>query len=440
MRGKVESFSLPAATEEGAKWMLKALHPAEPSIAGIAMPDGTSYDTVPIELSYTSTIGPATLGTIPSAWGADITLMPHPICPVTIIPTGGASPLAASIDMRVPMFSGVNFDNDFTVLGNIAEAWRLCALSVTCHLDATATTDSGTVAAAQQVSKPNLCCFGGGATLGHTHVPYVAYNTASDYPDYDQLMQLPRSYQANVRQGFYMPLKLTQTSQHWYSQRELMGLVHLGNMTYAGVSNGTWTLGTATTPAYPYYNLSPMKCSGGDQIGGTTPAMMGDNWGHASVIGLNPASSLVFKVKMVLELKVQCTSTYAPHLKPPPPRDAVALDNYFKIVRELADCYPADYNDGGKILKTISSVIKSISPYLSLIPGYGSLIGAAAGPVTGLLDYGASRLADRPQRKARKAQPAPMLVEVATPSPGKQIRTVRTKPRVQKRKTIRVRT
>lgn len=392
-------FDLPAATVDGQNWMMKALHPAEPSISNVAMPDGTSYDTVPIELTYSKTVGPATLGAIATNWGLDCTLLPHPTCPCVAIPTGGASALTDMVDFRVPMFTGVTFDDDRGVLNGVAQAWRLCGLGVTIHLDANSTKDSGTVAAAQMVVKPDNIAFGGTTVLGRQHCPGVMYD-GRDRPTYDQIMALPRAYQSNLRAGMYMPLKLTNTSQHWYSLRESVSLYAPGNVTYGTSAQGWFTVGSPTTVAWPFYHLSPMHNDGtNSMVGGATCAMMGDCFGSFSMTGIDPSSSVVFKVRLLLELKVNALSSLVAHMRPPPLRDDAAISNYYKIIRELPDAYPADYNDSGKILRAISSAISTVAPFLSAVPGFGPLISSAAGPVSALLDFGADRLSNKQSRK-----------------------------------------
>lgn len=431
LKAKIDSFNAVCNTPDGAAWMMKALHPADVSISGVAMPDGTSYDTVPIELTVTKTIGPDLLGPIPSTWGLDCALMPHPTCPLICIPTGGAHPLLDSVDVRMTPFLGATFDDDINILTGIAQAWRLCGASVTIHLDANATKDSGTIVAAQQVTKADACNFDGSVTLGRGHPPYIAFWPA-DVPSYDQMMALPRTYQSNLRTGLYMPLKLTQTSQHWFGYRDRVGLAASSLISFSPSNMGFYALGAVNTPAWPFYHLTAAKTDAGQGaiVGGNTSCFMGDNFGHISIAGVDPSSSVVFKVRLLLELKVQAVSSYAPHLRPPPMMDNSAISNYFKIVRELPDAYPADYNDGGKILNTISGVIKKIAPFLGMIPGWGPAITAAAGPITGLLDMGSNALMSKTARKAQKRQnknQAFMVPNYTAPSPPSEMVVVERK-------------
>jgi hypothetical protein len=205
-----------------------------------------------------------------------------------------------------------------------------------------------------------------------------------------------------------MPLKLTNTSQHWFSNREFHGLIDANAAAYSGNSTAQWVIGTVTTPAWPFFNLSPTKVTSGNVVGGTTPAMMGDNFGYISIAGINVAASIVFKMKLVLELKVQAFSSYAPHLRPPPFMDQAAISNYFKIVREMPDAWPAEYNDAGRILRAISGVVKTIGPLLTPVPYVGPALAAISGPASMVLDGIAGGVEKRNAAGSRnqRAQPA----------------------------------
>lgn len=388
MRGKLEQISLLAQTEAGREWLLKALHPTEPSIAAVGLPDGTASDTVCIELTMTTTLNESTLGgAFASPWGGKILLTPH-MYPGAFIGTEGAIAVAPR-PFKYPLFTGSTAAGDYSKLLTIAEAWRLCGQSVTIHLDANSTKDSGTIVAAQMVTKP-LVLFPGSSSTGHMQRPLVAFAEGAlyhqDNPSYDELMALPRAYQSNVRTGLYMPLKLSNTSQHWCSMRESIISTALDSLTSA--SEG-WQLSAAMPGAFPfpfYADNGPYRVAANNDIHGyPTAPYMGDNWGHIAVSGLDPGSGLVVKFRSLLELKVQASSSYAPHMRPAPFPDVRAIENYFTIVRELPDAYPADHNDAGRILGVIGKAIKMVSPFLNVVPGVGPTLSQMAPQVSKIL-------------------------------------------------------
>lgn len=406
MKSHLEPLWKAVTTEAGKEWLTKALNPTEPSIASVQMPDGTASDTVAIELTMTQTIGAASMGiSITQPWGAKILLTPH-MYPGVIIPDEGAF-AAMPIPFRYPIFSATSPSQDYSKLLQIAEAWRLCGQSVTIHLDANSTKDSGTIVAAQMVTKPGVV-FPGMSATGCSQYPLVYFSEGSathlDNPAYSEIMALPRPYQANLRQGLYMPLKLSSTCQHWCSMRE--SVLHVANDSLAGLPAGL-QLSTASPGAHPfpfYVSAGPVRNATNNEItgGALSPPFMGDTWGHIAVSGIDPDSSLVFKFRSLLEMKVQAKSSYAPHMRPAPLPDKRAIDNYFTIVRELPDAYPADYNDAGKIMGVIGKAIRTVTPFLNVVPGAGKALTAMADPVSKILIEAGRATSEA--RKAYKAQ------------------------------------
>lgn len=430
-----------SSSEDGARWLLKALHPAEPSISAVRLPDGSAMDTVAVETCLTHTLSPVAAASQP--WGAQMTLLPHPTCLLEIYPTDGASadiPYTLRNTLFATVLTGTYpADTDIANLMTVAEEWRLTSMSVTIHLDANATKDSGTIVAAHVPVKPNLLNYsvttGAGTVLGAYPAVWFdadATGKGADAPTYDQLLQMPRAYQSNLRTGLYMPLKLSNTSQHWHSRREVCKLT-LGSqwsgLTTINSGNCPYLNNTTKVPTWPNWDVTPAtrQVSDSNLGGGLMSGFLGDNFGRIIVKNVDPSSAVVIKIKCGLELKVQPTSPQAVHLQKAPALDPVAIGSYFQIIRQLPDAYPADYNDGGKILGLISKAIKFLQPVLPFVPGVGGLLSTAAGPVASLVDYGAKQLAN-PQRKNKKNQrrpvpiPQEVLQELAKP---KVVRTMR---------------
>jgi len=411
LRGKLDALSQVASTELGREWLLKALHPTDPTIGGVGIPDGTATDTVCLELTTTLTVGPSTLSVVPvTPWGADVVLTPHQM-PGAIIPNGGAA-AAASMDVRYPALSGVNEIADLGKLAGLAEAWRLTAQSVTIHLDANSTKDSGTVVAAQQVVKP-VIYFPGMSTSGRIQPPIIMF-TDSDKPTYTQLMSLPRAYQSNLREGLYMPLKLSSTAQHWMSYREVVVLSQESAWSHNAQGG---QLAAAQTAAWPFYGVTgPIRSAVNNDITAYPISnFMGDTWGFISLSGIDPGSSVVFKFRSCIELKVQANSTYAPHLKPAAFPDAHAIDNYFSILRAMPDAYPADYNDAGRIMGVIGKAVRTVAPFLKFVPAVGPTLDKMAGPVSDILTkVGKDATEARKQYKAKNPNATKKQVRKAT--------------------------
>lgn len=406
MASTVAGLDMVSTTNAGRDWLLKALHPAEPSLAGVQMPDGTELDTVPLELTMTYSLA-ADSTPIPSAWGAQITLLPS-IVPLAVYPTDGAASVLPAFNLRYPQIAATNANDDFLGFMRNVEAFRLTFASVTIHLDANATTDQGTIVACQQVCKPLLIIPGVGTAISCAPVTAWDYTvpvfTTGDVPGYDQIMAMPRAYQANMRDGCYLPLHLNQTSQHWYSMREAAGVVDLASVTSPVPGFYQYKLPTTRGNSWPYWSADRAYLNGANVYSPPCCPMLSENFGHIAIKNLHPSSAVVIKVRTGLELKVQTQSPYLPYCKPSADVDSVAISSYFRIVRQLEDAYPASYNANGDILKWIGKAVRTVTPLLGAIPGWGPLLQAAGGPVSKLAEYGAKRIAAGPGAKAKKGK------------------------------------
>lgn len=396
MRAKLASLGVATSEERAAQWVMKALHPADGTIGAPQMPDGCPGYTVPVETTVVASINPG--ATVTTAWGANLTLVPHPTCLMAVDFTDGASAIVP-YTIRNTMFLGANTDSDIRVLMSQAEEWRLTAMSATVHLDATATTDSGTVVAAQYPVKPiplmTLAC-GFNNMTPVWHEPAIFHET-NDQPSYNSLMMLPQAYHTNAKEGCYLPLKLSQTSQHWRSARENCSLCNIGQLTQQAVNVGGWTMqpGIGGTPAFPNWDLTQFRLTAayGVPSGAIQSAYLGDNFGRMAFKNLNPTAALVVKIRCCLELRVNPLSPQVTHLKPACPLDPAALAEYFRISVKLDDAYPASFNDGGKILGRIAQALRLVGPYLGVIPAVGPALSAAAAPLSQLAEFGARAMA-----------------------------------------------
>lgn len=415
-------------TTDGAAWCLKALHPAEPTINGTAVPDGTTCSTLRSHYSWSHTISspdPAR-----GLWGIDSSLVPHPVAAFEYTPTFEDGTVGSPAQLNNPTFtpSTVPVDNLGAAFMSQFERWRLTFMSVTIHLDANATKDSGTVVASQQATQPFVLFPGSSASYVH---PPIAVFQDEDQPDYDKIMSFPKAYQSNAKFGLYMPLRLTNTSQHWRSVKELIGVCSLATTSYHWGNEGTQIIPSQLNPGYPLWAITPthfdMPTS---QIRGASwPGFLNDIFGHICFKGLDPSASLVLKFRVGLEQQVQYGATTVSYVKPPPEVDNHALMAYARLSVSLPDAFPASANDNGTVLKWIGEGMKKIAPAVKFIPGYGSLAAPVVDGLGSLALYGAKSLAKRqgiknpykkqrtPQQKsARRAKKAARRALGATPA------------------------
>lgn len=101
-----------------------------------------------------------------------------------------------------------------------------------------------------------------------------------------------------------------------------------------------------------------------------------------------------------------------------PEHDPVALGAYYAISRQLKDAYPADYNDLGKIVRTIADVA---GPALSTIfPQFAIPIRAAQGLVSQIF----------PEKKGTGAPVPNLLSQTQMEKVEKAAKTTPTKKKV----------
>lgn len=428
MRSKLDGIGMASNSPAGADWLLKALHPAEPSIAAVQMPDGSELDTACLELTMTYNLSsPSGGGAFTGPWGAQISLLPS-IVPLAVYPTDGAAIMAA-FNVRYPQIRATVPNDDYLAFLANVEAFRLCAASVTIHLDANATTDQGTIVACQQIARPRLLypiqtasgrCCNTVAAWDYT-VPF----TTKDVPGYDSIMAMPRSFQANLREGVYMPLRLSSTCQHWFSGRELVACTDLGSCTSPGVAYQL-LLPSTTGNSWPYWSMDRANAAAGSVVAPPVCPMLSETVGHIAIKNVHVTSGIVIKVRSCFELKVQTQSPYLPYVRPSPDIDALAISSYYRLTRQLPDAYPAEYNDNGRILGVIAKALRTVGPLLGAVPGWGPLVSAAAVPVAKLAEYGAKRMAqpDRksgPKTKPKKKQKAKAKKPKNAPPLGKRL-------------------
>lgn len=421
MGAHLAKLDMVSSTEMGRDWLLKALHPTDPTVSGVSIPDGTALDTVQMEVTTSITLGAGPQVVMTGPWGCQLSLIPT-ISPLGVYYTDNVTPSASTaFNVRYPAFTSVAYDSDFTNLMGKCEALRLCAQSVTIHLDANATSDQGSVVACQQVTKPRLLFPEYGLT-GGSIIPVAAWDytipfVARDVPSYNTVMSMPRAYQANLREGIYMPLRLSSTCQHWFSLRESVGDVNFNDC--PSIKTGSALLPATNGNAWPHWSGTR------SYVGATPPTctplcpMLSENVGHIVVKNVDPTSSLVVKLRSCFEFKVQGNSELVPYLQAAADVDSLAVSSYFRILRQLDDAFPASYNLNGTILNLISRAVKTLAPALGAVPVAGPMLAAMAPSVSTLAAMGSKWVrenggARNPRRKKPKTPGAAATATATT--------------------------
>lgn len=353
------------STAAGADWCLKALHPADPLVEVRGLPDKSAVPSAFVNYQSAFTISPAAGST--GTWTVDVSLLPDPVAFLSIgktDSTGATNSLGLNSQL-----TGATYDAKAGTLTTAIQRWRLVYAGMTIVQDGPDLANQGTVVCIQKPCMPGVSAFG---TLNGTQADVgnksIFYGT-EDAPDYDSSMAMPNAYFNQSKYGVYAPMKLTRTCQNW---RDLY--IHVSRvMGQSAVLHGAgaYTLPGATSAntTWPYYGVNQDSWSAAAGRAGSAVF----DWGNdvcvqACFRNMAVTTSLSVYVRFGIEVQCQASSIYAPQLRLSPPHDALAIQTYFAIAREMKDGYPADYNDLGKIWSVIKEAVRRVGPWIGLIP------------------------------------------------------------------------
>lgn len=382
-----------AATPEGRAWVVKALHPSDPISDVRGIPDESSCPTV--LLTYNSVFraqAPVIAGS--TVWGFDLTIVPDVINQASLVTLDGAGlPVTPATvgyrsflnqGLRPPGIINPTYGQLMTQWRSMGvEAHRLVYYGVTAYQDGPALANQGTLVAAQwEVARRK---YGIGVppvavTSGFTTFRGADYQQ-NDFSDYATSQFMPNAYFGESREGCYLPLRLTSTSQKWTTEADYEFPVGSWGRNALGTTLSTPIAASAVRPQ-PYPDLvQPYAAgAGAGMTGDVVFRPLNGIWGGISARNLSTETSFAFYFRVAVECRVQPASLLASQVHMSPPYDPVAVASYFRINRELKDAYPADFNDLGKIWDVIKKVANVVLPVVSAmgpVGAAGSLVGRA---------------------------------------------------------------
>lgn len=380
------------------------------------MPDESSVPSTHLNFQSVYTVGPNAAAT--GTWSFEMAMLPHPLAFLwavvhdnTIIP-GNEEP----VNFLNTQISGTNMGDKLAALLGIARRWRLTYMSVSMYQDGADLANQGVICATQVPLVPLVLNLSSGlfhpTSQSVAGVHMEAYSSF-DRPAFNSMQNMPNAYFNRSREGCYMPLRLTKTHQAWQGYEDLVAQSFAPADAVIGAANGFLPVENATEggpPLFPY----PSMRSASILWTGTAPAkyptaaaapltcrLANGTTGYIAAQNLAVTTRMTVYVRCGYEIQVPPGSLYSPQLKVSPESDPVAIESYFKISRQLKDAYPVEFNDLGKIWDVISGAAKSISPFLSAIPGIGPVLSAVVPGVAGIGDTIRKALAG-PQAKSSR--------------------------------------
>lgn len=323
-------------------------------------------------------------------WQFDATMLPHPVQFMAVTQTDTSGTTVNSIyNSQCPLATATSG----TTIGNLSAGWignftrwRLAYAGLTCYYDAPELSNQGTLVVAQSSVEPILLNVSSVVTGGATNAcAHLAAFAPTDKPNYSVSQSMPNSYFNQAKFGCYIPLKLTQTAQKWYSKNDLY-VPNAADWNYTSVESTS----AATVPpiGWPFYGAQPTCCTSTSNFamvtGDLVPALCNDMVANISGRNLSTSGQFSLFFRYGFEVQVSPGASFTPEQVISPAFDLVAMRNYYLISRAMKDAYPADYNDLGKIWTVIKNIASTVAPILSVIPhpiaqGVGQLLNAVTG-------------------------------------------------------------
>lgn len=197
----------------------------------------------------------------------------------------------------------------------------------------------------------------------------------SDVKNFSELQNMPNAYFGVAREGCYAPYRLSEVCQDWVSAKDTVRYFD-----WAATSN--FSSGDA------YLALPASHPAGGPYgvVGSSTSASIvmhrRSDTGVIHISGRQFAQTASFTTyyRSGWEIQVTPGSSLSSFAHTSPEHDPVALGAYYAISRQLKDAYPADYNDLGKIVRTIADVAGGALS--TIFPQFAIPIRAAQGLVS----------------------------------------------------------
>lgn len=384
------------STPEGRAWCMKALNPAAPlNVLGI--PDG---DVSPRVVQNYERILTIDMPLAANNWSCDILLHGNPLNVGAYRVDDGVTP--SILPITNPQL-GAGDTAQFQYLWNNVEAYRLVSCSVTAVLDATSTTDSGSVAATQFAIVPKLLSLSDSNVYNQNLCLVPAVECWPDtLKPYDDLVQMPGAYTGKAKEGVYIPLRLD-LKDEWKHPNEARYAINT-SQTHLWNFNLWNSVPSAMTPvtevSWPYGVRGTYANSGGLQPFRYMPKAQ-DTSAQMSFRNLNPSATLKCTVRTTIEYKVTPGSQMTPNLTLSPPYDPSAIAMYKLVANSLKLAYPADYNDWQKIVKTIADIARVITKTIPVLSPLTPAIDLGEKGIQALIKARRQRI----QAKARPSKP-----------------------------------
>lgn len=379
------------ATEEGAAWCTKALHPSDPVSECAGIPDESAVPSA--HMNFMSTFqfkAPAGIAAS-DTWGFDLDVLPHPVAFGAVQTFDSAVTLSELVALNNTQLTGANHSAKYATWVGYAQRWRPTYMGVTLYQDGAALTNQGTLQACQRpVHSVRLNGLAGQYAPGTLSGGRLALDTityqSGDRTSFETVSNMPNAYIGKSSEGCYMPIIMTQTCQKWHGQHDQVQFLGITTPDASGYAVPT----ASASQKWPFYDVAQIYQSGSAAstvvCGNTISKPGSDIWGLICARNLDPSTSFTVVFRAGWEIQCQPGTLLSPQLHISPPYDPQALATYFAIRRELKDAYPAAFNDWGKIWGVIKKAASVVLPGVSMMGPIGAGIAGAGGAAISVVD------------------------------------------------------
>jgi hypothetical protein len=383
------------STDDGRNWATCALHPCSenlPPVQGI--PDRSAQPIATPSYRNTSTIAMPT-GLSETNWDCQIVTIPIPeVDYIWRARPNAAGEWSAWNVVRPAAFPGMA-DGSGQTLGTAGYSkYRMMGRGFTVHHLASATTNQGLTVAGQisglvedfQGQSTN-------ATLGNAPINQTVFDVPAGPQQLTQQTNLATEWEAT--HGSYMPMRFNQTVELYKQCSEGISVPFAGDL---NAPEHFVTIISATTEGGPagvnnvVVNPAPTFTAPSDLPLATQMIYAASQAANQLVgvifyLGIDKAATLQVKSRTHIEATADAGGySIQPFVHSSPVMDTQALDVVAKVAQVQKHCYYAEYNDLGKMMKSIWNAIWPIGKYaatglLSALPVIGGPLAATASKV-----------------------------------------------------------
>lgn len=353
-------------TAAGRAWCAKSLHPSSSQPDYLGIPSGPPFPVIDMTYNQNTTISPPSGITSAQTWECAINLVANPASFGTYQTWLTGDSVVTSGNFGNDQIPGATWNAKTAAFSLLCEQYRFSFGAATIHYDAPALSDQGMVAVAQYPFGQR--CVDSAPSTGYLKTPLNMIESTDVLMSFDDMQQMRRAYLGRAKDGVYTTLKVGSEGRDWINSNDVMSLVwdNTGAPAWGASAITSYT----STLAFPLANTGASYCSGTSWSDGAAfPKFNSGQMARVYFKNLSATASLSLYHRMGFEFKVRPSTTLAPLQTDGTAYDPLALEMHDRVMREMQDAYPEDYNSKDTLFRVIRTIAgglrKSVIPLAS---------------------------------------------------------------------------